>query len=62
LEREALPTTLITGAAGNLGTLLAEHLLTGGHELRLMHHRRPRADLLAHLEYPTLDEGLATLQ
>jgi nucleoside-diphosphate-sugar epimerase len=36
-----LPTTLITGAAGNLGRLLAEHLLASGHELRLMHHRRP---------------------
>jgi nucleoside-diphosphate-sugar epimerase len=36
-----LPTTLITGAAGNLGSRLAEHLLAGGHELRLMHHRRP---------------------
>jgi nucleoside-diphosphate-sugar epimerase len=42
----ALPTTLITGAAGNLGSLLAEHLLSGGHELRLMHHRRPLPESL----------------
>jgi nucleoside-diphosphate-sugar epimerase len=39
---------LITGAAGNLGSLLARHLLTSGHELRLMYHRRPlAADLVA---------------
>ena len=35
------PTILITGAAGNLGSLLARHLLTRGHRLRLMRHRRP---------------------
>jgi nucleoside-diphosphate-sugar epimerase len=34
------PTILITGAAGNLGSLLARHLLTRGHRLRLMCHRR----------------------
>lgn len=34
-------TTLITGAAGNLGSLLARHLLSRGHELRLMYHRTP---------------------
>jgi len=39
---------LITGAAGNLGTLLARHLLESGHALRLMYHRTPLpADLLA---------------
>ena len=39
---------LITGAAGNLGSLLARHLITGSHRLRLMYHRRPLpADLLA---------------
>jgi nucleoside-diphosphate-sugar epimerase len=39
---------LITGAAGNLGGLLARHLLASGHELRLMYHRTPlAADLLA---------------
>jgi nucleoside-diphosphate-sugar epimerase len=32
---------LITGAAGNLGGLLARHLLPGGYDLRLMYHRRP---------------------
>lgn len=41
-------TILITGAAGNLGGLLARHLQPAGHPLRLMHHRRPLpADLLA---------------
>lgn len=32
---------LITGAAGNLGSLLAGHLVSSGHELRLMYHRTP---------------------
>jgi nucleoside-diphosphate-sugar epimerase len=32
---------LITGAAGNLGGLLARHLVPSGLELRLMWHRRP---------------------
>ena len=35
------PTMLITGAAGNLGSLLARHLIPGGHPLRLMYHRKP---------------------
>lgn len=35
------PTILITGAAGNLGGLLAHHLMRGGHQLRLMYHRKP---------------------
>jgi nucleoside-diphosphate-sugar epimerase len=34
-------TILITGAAGNLGGLLARHLIPGGHKLRLMYHRKP---------------------
>jgi nucleoside-diphosphate-sugar epimerase len=34
---------LITGAAGNLGTLLSRHLVPGGHDLRLMYHRTPIA-------------------
>jgi len=34
-------TILITGAAGNLGSLLARHLIRGGHRLRLMYHRTP---------------------
>jgi nucleoside-diphosphate-sugar epimerase len=36
-----LSTILITGAAGNLGGLLSRHLVGTGHELRLMHHRKP---------------------
>jgi nucleoside-diphosphate-sugar epimerase len=39
-----VPTILITGAAGNLGGLLARHLVQGGHKLRLMYHRRPLGD------------------
>lgn len=35
------PTILITGAAGNLGSLLARHLIPGGHKLRLMYHKKP---------------------
>jgi len=35
------PTILITGAAGNLGSLLARHLIPGGHPLRLMYHHKP---------------------
>jgi len=35
------PTILITGAAGNLGSLLARHLVAGGHKLRLMYHKKP---------------------
>lgn len=34
-------TVLITGAAGNLGSILAHHLLPGDFDLRLMFHRRP---------------------
>jgi len=34
-------TVLITGAAGNLGSLLARHLAGGPHRLRLMVHRTP---------------------
>ena len=33
--------TLITGAAGNLGSLLARHLIAQAHPLRLMYHRKP---------------------
>jgi nucleoside-diphosphate-sugar epimerase len=36
--------TLITGAAGNLGSLLARHLVSSGHDLRLMVHRTPLQD------------------
>jgi nucleoside-diphosphate-sugar epimerase len=38
------PTILITGAAGNLGGLLARHLVKSNHTLRLMYHRKPLAD------------------
>jgi len=42
------PTILITGAAGNLGSLLARRLAPAGHALRLMYHNRPiAADLVA---------------
>lgn len=41
------PTTLITGAAGNLGGLLARHLATAGLPLRLMYHNRPLAPEVA---------------
>ena len=34
-------TILITGGAGNLGSLLARHLSAHGHSLRLMYHRTP---------------------
>ena len=45
---DSSPTILITGAAGNLGGLLARHLVKGGHALRLMYHRRPLGeDLLS---------------
>jgi nucleoside-diphosphate-sugar epimerase len=41
-------TVLITGAAGNLGGMLARHLAPSGLGLRLMWHRRPlAAELLA---------------
>ncbi len=42
-------TVLITGAAGNLGSLLARHLASGPSRLRLMYHRRPLAPELAQL-------------
>jgi nucleoside-diphosphate-sugar epimerase len=37
------PVTLITGAAGNLGGLLARHLAGRGAALRAMYHRKPLA-------------------
>jgi nucleoside-diphosphate-sugar epimerase len=37
-------TILITGAAGNLGSVLSRHLVPGGHRLRLMIHRRALPD------------------
>ncbi len=41
-------TILITGAAGNLGSLLSRHLIPTGHELRLMYHRSPLPEDVAH--------------
>ncbi len=66
------PTILITGAAGNLGGLLARHLIPGGHSLRLMYHRKPlsadianapnvtpvRADLADPRTLPPVVEGV----
>lgn len=40
-------TVLITGAAGNLGGLLANHLVGGPHRLRLLAHRTPPSRRLA---------------
>jgi len=40
-------TILITGAAGNLGSLLSRQLMSTGHELRLMYHCTPIADDVA---------------
>jgi len=42
-----MSTILITGAAGNLGSLLARELLPSGHRLRLMVHRKPLPEDLA---------------
>lgn len=41
------PSILITGAAGNLGSLLSRHLASGPHTLRLMYHRTPLPSDLA---------------
>jgi uncharacterized protein YbjT (DUF2867 family) len=40
-------TILITGAAGNLGSLLSRQLMPTGHELRLMYHRTRLLDDVA---------------
>jgi nucleoside-diphosphate-sugar epimerase len=40
-------TILITGAAGNLGSLLSRQLMPTGHELRLMYHRTLLPDEIA---------------
>jgi nucleoside-diphosphate-sugar epimerase len=51
---------LITGAAGNLGGLLARHLVAGGHNLRLMYHRRPLSpDLLSASNVQPVEADLA---
>lgn len=41
------PTILITGAAGNLGSLFARHLLSSGHAVRAMYHRKPLPEDIA---------------
>lgn len=54
--------TLITGAAGNLGSLLARHLMPGPHALRLMYHRKPLpADLATAPGVQTVQADLADL-
>jgi nucleoside-diphosphate-sugar epimerase len=66
---------LITGAAGNLGSLLARHLAARGYDLRLMYHRKPlpadltrlpnadpvRADLSRPETLPPAVEGIGTV-
>jgi nucleoside-diphosphate-sugar epimerase len=51
-------TVLITGAAGNLGSILARHLVSSGLDLRLMYHCTPIAPDLA---TPNLTADLSTL-
>src|SRR5215831_11899512 len=50
---------LITGAAGNLGSLLARHLAGKGCNLRLMYHRKPLPDDL--LAAPSVEAVQADL-
>lgn len=52
-----LPSTLITGSAGNLGGLLARHLLAEGYDLRLMVHRTPLSPDLADAPKVTVVEA-----
>lgn len=57
---EVEPPILITGAAGNLGGLLARYLASRGHNLRLMYHRTPvPADLLARANVRAVQANLA---
>ncbi len=57
---ESSPAILITGAAGNLGSLLARHLVADGHKLRLMFHRTPLPpDLAAPTSVETIQADLA---
>ncbi|MGH2362970.1 MAG: GNAT family N-acetyltransferase, partial [bacterium] len=54
------PVTLITGASGNLGSLLARHLVGAGRDVRLMVHRKPLpADLAAAPEVSVVRADLA---
>jgi nucleoside-diphosphate-sugar epimerase len=53
------PVVLITGAAGNLGGMLARHLLPSGLALRLMWHKRPLAsDLVGCANVTTVQADL----
>ena len=45
-----LRTILITGAAGNLGSRLARHLIPSRHKLHLMYHQTPLPDDVAQAE------------
>ncbi len=47
------PTILITGAAGNLGSMFARHLLATGQPVRLMVHRAPLPPDLQAAEHAT---------
>lgn len=47
-------TILITGAAGNLGSLLVRHPIAQGHPLRLMYHRKPTIATLLGIDRPSL--------
>ena len=49
-----MATILITGAAGNLGSHLARHLLSSEHSLRLMVHRTPLSDDLSSADNVTV--------
>ncbi len=55
------PRILITGAAGNLGSLLARHLVGKGRSLRLMFHRKPLPeDLVGAPNVETIQADLAS--
>ncbi len=57
------PRVLITGAAGNLGSLLARHMADEGYRLRLMYHRKPLpADLVGRPDVETVSADLAKPQ
>lgn len=58
---ESSTVILITGAAGNLGSLLARHLAPRGYSLRLMFHRKPLPpDLLAAPNVQAVQADLAS--
>jgi len=55
-------TILITGAAGNLGSLLSRQLIPSGHELRLMYHRTPLPDDVARVDNVLLSRRISVIQ